>query len=427
MRVRGSRGLSVVSLLCFVGPLVAQTGIQQSTDAVTPPPTIRMNVNRVLIPVVVRDKQGRAVAGLEKEDFQVFDNDKSRDISGFTVESRGNSMSAAGPGATSSPDRSARGSTAQRFVLFLFDDLHLSFDDLPQAQKAGVKALDEGLSGSDAAGVFSTSFKVETGFTRDRARLQQGVMNVRPQNLYRGSTADCPYISYYQADLIENHRDSAASAEAIRQVFNCDPSLDAQRDHDLAERLAQSAAMEALTLGNQDIRATYSAVSAYVRAMAKLPGERRLVLVSPGFQPVEEVARAEESRLMDLAAQSNVTISALDVRGVYSSEITASLGRQASSPYQADIRRSSLREAENALGELAAGTGGTFFHGSNDLQAGFKALAEGPEVVYVLELPLGNIKSDGSYHRLKVAVNRKGLDVQARRGYFVPKPEKKKK
>jgi len=161
--------------------------------------------------------------------------------------------------------------------------------------------------------------------------------------------------------------------------------------------------------------------------LMKLPGERTLILVSPGFQPIEEVARAEESRLMDLAAQSNVTISALDTLGVYNTEITASMGRQASSPYQADIRRSSMSLAESALGELADGTGGVFFHGSNDLESGFKALEEGPEVVYVLELPLTGAKSDGSYHRLKVKVSRDGVDVQARRGYFVPKPEKKKK
>jgi len=79
------------------------------------------------------------------------------------------------------------------------------------------------------------------------------------------------------------------------------------------------------------------------------------------------------------------------------------------------------------LGELADGTGGVFFHGSNDLEFGFKALEEGPEVVYLLELPLTGAKSDGSFHRLKVKVSRDGVGVQARRGYFVPKPEKKRK
>jgi VWFA-related protein len=86
-----------------------------------------------------------------------------------------------------------------------------------------------------------------------------------------------------------------------------------------------------------------------------------------------------------------------------------------------------MRAAENAMGELADGTGGTFFHNSNDLDAGFKALTEAPEIVYVLELSLDDVKADGTYHFLKIKVDREGFDLQARRGYFMPKPAKGKK
>jgi VWFA-related protein len=86
-----------------------------------------------------------------------------------------------------------------------------------------------------------------------------------------------------------------------------------------------------------------------------------------------------------------------------------------------------MASAGNTMAELADGTGGTFFHNSNDLDSDFKALIEAPEVVYVLELSLDKVKPDGNYHSLKVNVDREGVQLQARRGYFMSRPEKNKK
>ena len=58
-------------------------------------------------------------------------------------------------------------------------------------------------------------------------------------------------------------------------------------------------------------------------------------------------------------------------------------------------------------------------------EGGFQRLAMAPEYVYVLALSLDKVKQDGSYHRLKVKVDQDGLKLQARRGYFAPKREKK--
>ena len=79
------------------------------------------------------------------------------------------------------------------------------------------------------------------------------------------------------------------------------------------------------------------------------------------------------------------------------------------------------------MAELADGTGGTYFHNSNDLQGGFQALTVAPEYVYLLELSPENLKADGAYHHLKVKVDRNGVKLQARRGYYAPAPAKKKK
>ncbi|MGA8312408.1 MAG: VWA domain-containing protein, partial [Terriglobales bacterium] len=141
-------------------------------------------------------------------------------------------------------------------------------------------------------------------------------------------------------------------------------------------------------------------------------------------------SRAEESQIMDMAAQSNMTVSALDARGLYTTEINASersKGSAQTSQLKTEYRRSSMSLNENVMAELADGTGGTYFHNSNDLEGGFKRLAAGPEYLYLLEFSLKGVKQNGTYHRLKVRVDQDGLRLQARRGYFAPKPAKHKK
>ena len=409
--------------------------------AVTPSPTaetkfstplIELSVNLVLMPVVVHDKQGRIVSDLKKEDFQVFDDGKARSISAFTVEKRDSVGSR--PVTAVEPDLQppTHGNAAtqssplpERITVLLFDDLHLTFEDLTYLRKAASKALDATLSGSDVAAVVSVSGKVNSGLTRDRAKLQDAIVSLRPTGIYRSSTADCPQIDYYQANLIENKHDPAALKDVVGQITTvCSPNT----PENMAERLADSAAMRALNPGKQDILTTYATLREIVRRMATLPGQRTLLLVSDGFLSIEEEARFAASQLMDLAAQSNVTINAIDARGLYTASMTASDDTRGRSPGQVEeYRRDSMRMAEEAMGELADGTGGRFFHNSNDLDAGFMAITEAPEAVYMLELPLDGVKANGSYHRLEVKVDREGMEVQARRGYFIPKPEKRKK
>jgi VWFA-related protein len=423
MGPRASIFILLLAILCLL-PLSAQQ----------PPatPIIEVNVNRVLIPVVVRDKQRHPVAGLKKEDFQIYDNDKPRPISAFTVEQRG----ATGNIETnpSSPANTAPQAppTSQRFIVFLFDDLHITNEDLAYVQKGGVKALDESLSPSDMAAVLSLSGKTNSGFTRDHAHLQQAIMSLQPHNVFRADPRECPSISYYQAVQIdqEHNNKSPAFQDAFSQVVNCNPSLDPKYQQDAIENEVNSTATRILNLGRQDVHITYANLTAFVRAMANLPGQRMIILVSPGFVSIEQESIFAESQLMDLAAQSNVTVSALDARGLYTTELDASQHTPGSTlgnvQQQSDFRRTSMLVAESAMASLADGTGGTFFHNSNDLEGGFKSLTEAPDVVYILELSLDNIKPDGNYHRLKVKIDRDDVNLEARRGYFMAKPGKKK-
>jgi VWFA-related protein len=416
---------------------------QQAKQVEETAPTVQMNVNRVLLPVVVRDKQGRTVDDLRKEDFQVFDNGKQRSISGFSVERRGSTETTKEMESDTRPASAdlrapQPPATAPRFLVFIFDDMHLKAEDLPRVQKAGAKVLDGLLASSDMAAVLSLSGKTNSGFTRNRATLQDALMSVKSNSIYRTDTHDCPNIGYYQAVQIESEHsyDGPAFQDAFRQVIDCNPGMDPVYQQNIAENQVVTTANRVMSLGRQDAQLTYTALSAFVRAMANLPGQRIMILVSPGFLPIEQESLTSESRLLDLAAQSNVTISALDARGLYTAELDASQkspslsssNRTGGSMQQkSDYTRSEMSLAEGAMASLADGTGGTFFHNSNDLDTRFKALAEGPGTVYLLELSLDGVKPDGTYHHIKVKLDRTGLDLNARRGYFMPKQEKVKK
>ena len=78
---------------------------------------IEVKVDKVLVPVVVRDARHHAVPNRRKEDFQVFDRDKPQVISGFTVEKRGLAESDTEGGnlpATSTPHATSQGTTTSQ-------------------------------------------------------------------------------------------------------------------------------------------------------------------------------------------------------------------------------------------------------------------------------------------------------------------------
>jgi VWFA-related protein len=399
---------------------------QAAQDSQNTPTKIEVNVNRAVVPVVVRDRQGHIVGDLRKEDFQVFDNGKAVVVSGMTVEKREVTASAPASAAPSAPNVPPQAAVLpKRVTVYLFDDLHLSAADLAYLKKIDAQALDGALVDSDMAAVVSTSGKVNSGLTRDRAKLHDAIMSLQPRSLYTSSAGDCPKIEYYQADLIENKHDSTAMANAVAQVFICDPALDRQRDLNQAQSMAESAARRVLMVGEQDVQVTLATIKEVVGRMANLPGQRTLIFVSPGFVSIAQEALGWESQIMDLAVRSNITINALDARGLYTG--TTDISERGAGQIIDPTHFAGMTRAEGVMSELANGTGGAFFHNSNDLGAGFKSLTDAPELVYVLELSLDGVKPDGSYHRVQVKVDREGMQIQTRQGYSAPKQEKKKK
>ncbi len=99
-----------------------------------------------------------------------------------------------------------------------------------------------------------------------------------------------------------------------------------------------------------------------------LPGQRTLIFISPGFIALTPEAMQAKSRVIDIAAQANVTVSALDARGLYT-EMEDENKRLESRELDLFLRQSRIAHGD-VMAQLAAGTGGTYFHNSNDFEGG---------------------------------------------------------
>jgi len=161
--------------------------------------------------------------------------------------------------------------------------------------------------------------------------------------------------------------------------------------------------------------------------MSAMPGQRIVVIVSPGFITPSE--QEEKSEIMDRAVHANVILNSLDARGLWVDPMfDVSQSSRSTSPAFARLKQQYDRDSANAqadvLAEVAYGTGGAFFQNNNDLFAGLQRLAAVPEVYYVLGFAPQNLKLDGTFHSLKVSLKAPapvGLEIQARKGYYAPK------
>ncbi len=262
-----------------------------------------------------------------REDFQLFDKGKSQVISKFSVEKSGGRPASpeksANPAAAGEPSEKAPAAIPERYIAYVFDDLHMSFGDLAQVQKAASHHLATALQPTDRAAIFSVSGRTTLDFTDDRAKLQDTLMHLRPQPMFAISPNDCPDLSYYMADLIQNKNDQQALQAATAETMVCghiDPT-----EQTVAQQMAQAAASRVVSLGEQDSRVSLLSLRDLVRRVSAMPGQRTIILVSPGFVTPAPEAMQDKTDILDRAAHANVMISALDARGLY----TTGLGHHA--------------------------------------------------------------------------------------------------
>ena len=402
--------------------------------------TFKLRVNLVQVHVIVRDAAGKPVEGLRKEDFQLLDNGKLQPIATFGIEdaqSRKERMEAAARTQVSEAESgpAATEPLPERFVALTFDDVHFETIDVASMRAAAERFIDSVAPG-DRVGIFTTSGQLTQDFTSDKEGLKQKLLSLMSRGHLISSPGACPNVSYGMAVQVEREGGPPSprgpgqpADDSVSPAFNilvqetllCSPGI----SPGTAATLVAAAVTRVLNVGEAENRDTYRQLENVVRLLASKPGERVLLLASPGF-PITELT-SEASGIVEHANRANIVINAIDARGLYTADLmgdisSSGMDAPALVGQKANYRLGEQMELQFVLMDFAYGTGGRFFHNSNDLEGGLKQLGMVPDVSYVLGFSPQNQRMDGHYHTIKVTLTGKQkYSVQARRGYYAPK------
>lgn len=430
-----SGGLSAIVLLVAAfasAQRIPKKELQFFTQPYTPPAKtgIRRHVFVVRINAVVRNAEGKAVEGLKKPDFEVFDNGKKQTITQFEAERaapgivrRQSGSSTRIPKTNSSPSPKATANKpAPRYVALFFDDRRTPFRYLKYAQAAAEKFVREDLHPGDEVGVFTASRTVTQDFTSNRQKLLTAIGSIRMEKAVVPKFL-CLTVHYqmspYTAYLILDRSDS--------QVLNLFNSCN--RNHSPAQ--IQGEARTILYAAENISEFTLDRLVSVIGQLHRMPGQRVVVLISSGFFTAS-LARGLDA-VAGTALDAGVVIDSLDAKGLVAPEGGGNENRfpygPPSTPFERMIEEQRLAAENDVLLNLAMDTGGTYFHNRNDLSNGLGEMAAVPEVSYLIGFTPSKLKDNGGYHHLKVKVTAPGsFKIQSRPGYYAPpRPSKKKK
>lgn len=390
--------------------------------------TFKLRVNLVQVRVVIRDNHDDPVPDLRREDFQLFDQGKLQTITNFSVETpqsrheRAEAAAKTQAAADKSP-AADKISLPERFVALVFDDTHLTMEDVTVVRTTAARFI-QAMSPSDRLGIFSTSGQISQEFTSDRAALEKALLGVVPRSLTGRSVIACPDVSHYLADQIVNKNNSQALAVVAEEIVQCQFQGDETKTP-VALQIGQSDANQALNAGDVENEYSYRHLEDVLRVLSGKPGERVLLLVSPGFLLTTQYL--DEMGIIDRANHANIVINTVDARGLYTPDVAGDIANPTSDTirtagFKTSYRVSAQYEQQFVLMDFASGTGGTFFHNSNDMDKGMKIAGAAPEVSYMLGFSPQNQKMDGRFHTIKVTLtNKQKYSIQARRGYYAPR------
>jgi VWFA-related protein len=417
-----------------------------------PADVVRINTELVQTDVMVFDKQGRFVEGLQPEQFELQVDGKRQPISFFEMVKAGSEreeaqLIAARGGKSPNPVEkviSASTSFRGRTVLFFVDDLHISPGSMSRIRKTLVDFIDNKLAENDQVAITSASGRI--GFlqqlTDNKAVLRAAVDRIN-YGAALGGDFENPPMSEYAAFLIVEHHDSlpqkssAGVAPAPTSLFdyfvvqtmkanNVDGAVAVAIVERRAKMIVRNSAatnkLTLITLGN------------LMQSLVRVPGRKLVVFMSDGFVPNYSGSDIADTlhRAAEAASAAGVVIYSIDSRGLSTDPSLDASSSGGADPYGILASRlsSEISATQEPLHAVASATGGRALLNTNALKDSIgKALNETSSYYLLAWRPDSEDKRALKSSKIKITIaGRPDLEVKLRRGYLgMPSQQSKTK
>jgi VWFA-related protein len=382
---------------------------------------VRVNTALVQTDVMVLDKQGAFVDGLNRDQFVLKINGKPRDISFFeriVAGSRNEEAQLAAARGASTANPGAVPLDRGRTVFFFIDDLHLSPGSNKQTRMMLQRFIDREMGQNDEVAITSASGQI--GFlqqlTDDKRVLKAATGRLSPRG-YLAVDSQRPVMTEYQAQLIQSENDDVLTYfvdELIR--------LESTLPRNMAASIIQGRASQIAQQANYFTNGTLNSLKFVFKNATGLPGRKLLFLISDGFLLDNKNSDSNDRlrQITSAAATAGVIIYSIDARGLTSGLPDAS--REAPFDPSGRLVRGAAGEltaSQDGLNALAADTGGRAFLTSNDLSIGVNHALKETSAYYLLAWrPDDADQRNQRSRRIEVTVNgRPDLMIRFHHGF----------
>ena len=357
----------------------------------------------VLTNVVARDaKTGELVRGLTQSDFSIFENGKRQEIATFDFQSvematplneatvSGLAAAASGAGSKAAVVARPEDIRNHRLIVMFFDLTSMQPEDLDRSVKAARDFLTNKMQPADLVALVSLgdTLKVDQDFTADRKVLanEVGVYNGTEGQGFAGG-----------ANANTNQMEDTTGYTPDESEYN-----DLNTDRELF------------------------ALRAIAKSLERISEKKSLLYFSGGISRDGIENQASLRAAINSAVRANLAIYSVDTRGLQAisplgDASTGSLrGSGAFNGAALANNMSANFASQEVMATLSSDTGGKAFFDSNDFAPAFAQVQRDTSAYYAIGFHSSNPIRDGKYRKLTIKVNRPGIRLEYRPGYYAP-------